>query len=103
MHREHHNSLDAKIHLLFMETQRSSASLTSCQTKALDVLMREGNVFLTGAAGTGKSFLLDQYLRGKGTDDFPIVASTGAAAVIVGGRFIVFLVSVSWKVVPRWQ
>ena len=43
-------------------------------------------MFLTGAAGTGKSFLLDQYLRGKGSDDFPIVASTGAAAVIVGGR-----------------
>lgn len=69
-----------------MEMQHSSASLTPCQTKALDVLMREGNVFLTGAAGTGKSFLLDEYLRGKGTDDFPVVASTGAAAVIVGGR-----------------
>lgn len=64
----------------------SFANLTACQTKALDVLMREGNVFLTGAAGTGKSFLLDTYLKGKGSDDFPIVASTGAAAVIVGGR-----------------
>ena len=53
----------------------SQAGLTSCQTKALDVLTREGNVFLTGAAGTGKSFLLDQYLRGKGSDDFPIVAA----------------------------
>jgi ATP-dependent DNA helicase PIF1 len=69
-----------------MDTSSSSVHLTSCQTKALDVLQREGNVFLTGAAGTGKSFLLDQYLRGKGLDDFPIVASTGAAAVIVGGR-----------------
>ena len=64
----------------------SSAHLTSCQTNAMDVLTRQGNVFLTGAAGTGKSFLLDQYLRGKGSDDFPVVASTGAAAVIVGGR-----------------
>lgn len=69
-----------------MHLRSLSASLTSCQTSALDVLMREGNVFLTGAAGTGKSFLLDQYLHGKGSDDFPIVASTGAAAVIVGGR-----------------
>lgn len=69
-----------------MDTPASLAPLTSCQTKALDVLLRQGNVFLTGAAGTGKSFLLDQYLRGKGSDDFPIVASTGAAAVIVGGR-----------------
>ncbi len=60
--------------------------LTSCQEKALDILQRQGNVFLTGAAGTGKSFLLDHYLRGKSSEDFPIVASTGAAAVIVGGR-----------------
>ena len=60
--------------------------LTSCQQKALDILMREGNVFLTGAAGTGKSFLLAEYLAGKSRDVFPIVASTGAAAVIVDGR-----------------
>ncbi|MFH0851278.1 MAG: helix-turn-helix domain-containing protein, partial [Candidatus Peregrinibacteria bacterium] len=45
-----------------------------------------GNVFLTGAAGTGKSYLLDRYLAGKPSEDFPVVASTGAAAVIVGGR-----------------
>lgn len=69
-----------------MSLSLSSATLTSCQTKALDQLQREGNIFLTGAAGTGKSFLLDLYLQGKGSDDFPIVASTGAAAVIVGGR-----------------
>lgn len=50
------------------------------------MLKRQGNVFLTGAAGTGKSFLLAQYLRGKPSDAFPVVASTGAAAVLVGGR-----------------
>ena len=60
--------------------------LTTCQTSALDKLEREGNVFLTGAAGTGKSFLLERYLRDKAADAFPVVASTGAAAVIVGGR-----------------
>ncbi len=60
--------------------------LTSCQTAALDILQREGNVFLTGAAGTGKSFLLGQYLADKPADAFPVVASTGAAAVLVGGR-----------------
>lgn len=63
-----------------------TARLTTCQKKALDVLEREGNVFLTGAAGTGKSFLLDRYLQDKPTADFPVVASTGVAAVIVGGR-----------------
>lgn len=64
----------------------NQAALTSCQTKGLDVLERQGNVFLTGAAGTGKSFLLQRYLSGKFTENFPIVASTGAAAVLVGGR-----------------
>lgn len=69
-----------------MHALPTTAELTSCQSRALDILLREGNVFLTGAAGTGKSFLLNQYLRGKASEDFPIVASTGAAAVLVGGR-----------------
>jgi ATP-dependent DNA helicase PIF1 len=68
------------------EALLAKATLTSCQTGALDVLSRQGNVFLTGAAGTGKSYLLDQYLRDKPSDMFPIVASTGAAAVLIGGR-----------------
>lgn len=67
-------------------TPKGAPILTSCQQKAHDILLREGNVFLTGAAGTGKSFLLERYLKGKPADAFPIVASTGAAAVIVGGR-----------------
>lgn len=50
------------------------------------MLERQGNVFLTGAAGTGKSFLLQHYLAGKPTESFPVVASTGVAAVLVGGR-----------------
>lgn len=64
----------------------SSADLTRCQTTALDILERQGNVFLTGAAGTGKSFLLHRYLHDKPSEAFPVVASTGAAAVIIGGR-----------------
>jgi ATP-dependent DNA helicase PIF1 len=64
----------------------ATAECTTCQTQALDVLTREGNVFLTGAAGTGKSWLLERYLHGKPSAAFPIVASTGAAAVLVGGR-----------------
>ncbi len=67
-------------------TTASAATLTSCQAKAIEVLKCQGNVFLTGAAGTGKSFLLNHYLADKNTEDFPIVASTGAAAVLVGGR-----------------
>lgn len=60
--------------------------LTTCQETALDILERQGNVFLTGAAGTGKSYLLERYLAGKPSEAFPVVASTGAAAVLIGGR-----------------
>jgi len=70
-----------------MKKNRSQkAGLTLCQKRALDLLERQGNVFLTGAAGTGKSYLLDRYLIGKSAQDFPVVASTGAAAVLIGGR-----------------
>lgn len=64
-------------------------SLTSSQKKALDLLQGSENVFLTGAAGTGKSFLLNHYRQASGRSDpalFPILASTGAAAVMMNGR-----------------
>jgi len=60
--------------------------LTPCQQRALEVLNGDSNVFLTGEAGTGKSYLLGQFLEGKGTKRYPVVASTGAAAILVGGR-----------------
>jgi ATP-dependent DNA helicase PIF1 len=58
-------------------------SLNSDQKAALELLQGRENIFLTGAAGSGKSFLLREYLKGK---DIPILASTGAAAILVGGR-----------------
>lgn len=60
--------------------------LTTCQSKALHLLESGSNVFLTGAAGTGKSFLLQQFLRGKDWNEYPILASTGTAAMLVNGR-----------------
>jgi ATP-dependent DNA helicase PIF1 len=59
--------------------------LTKCQKKGLEILKGKKNVFLTGAAGSGKSFLIHKFLENKDRNDFPIVASTGAAAIIVGG------------------
>lgn len=53
------------------------------QLAALKALQGAGNVFITGAAGSGKSFLLRSYLSGK---KIPVLASTGAAAILVGGR-----------------
>lgn len=69
-----------------MPTATQTPALTTCQETALHKLEREGNIFLTGAAGTGKSYLLAHYLHNKSPLAFPIVASTGAAAVLVGGR-----------------
>jgi ATP-dependent exoDNAse (exonuclease V) alpha subunit len=60
--------------------------LTECQETASALLEGSENVFLTGGAGTGKSFLLRYFMRGKSSQEFPILASTGAAAVLVGGR-----------------
>lgn len=59
------------------------AQLNTDQQYALTLLNGPENIFLTGAAGSGKSFLLKHYLKNK---DIPILASTGAAAILVGGR-----------------
>lgn len=61
-------------------------ALTPCQFKAYEALSSRENVFVTGGAGSGKSFLIRFFLREKDTRDFPVLASTGAAAVLIGGR-----------------
>ncbi len=60
--------------------------LNSCQKKAISILNAPGNVFLTGVAGSGKSYLIRHFLIDKKPKAFPILASTGAAAILVGGR-----------------
>lgn len=62
--------------------------LTPSQKFALDVLQNEtSNAFLTGYAGTGKSFLISHYLSGKDQRaEYPVLGSTGVAALLVGGR-----------------
>ena len=64
----------------------SKILLTPCQERAYESLNGPGNVFLTGGAGSGKSFLVRYFLKDKSTKEFPVLASTGAAAVLVGGR-----------------
>ncbi len=59
--------------------------LTPCQSRALETLQDQGNVFVTGEAGTGKSFLIHRYLL-RYSPNATLLASTGAAAVLIGGR-----------------
>lgn len=59
--------------------------LSPCQKRALGLLEGKENIFLTGAAGSGKSFLLNHFLRDKDPQKHPVLASTGMAAVLVHG------------------
>ena len=60
------------------------------QKEALELLKLGHNVFLTGAAGSGKTYLLNQYiahLRKHGVG-VAVTASTGIAATHLGGQTI---------------
>lgn len=61
-------------------------SLSPEQQVALEVLRSGENVFLTGGAGSGKSFLIRHFQKEVDPKLMPILASTGAAAVLLGGR-----------------
>jgi len=60
------------------------------QSEALDLLKLGNNVFLTGPAGSGKTYLLNQYISylRKHRVGVAITASTGIAATHLNGRTI---------------
>ena len=60
------------------------------QKEALDILKLGHNVFLTGAAGSGKTYLLNQYIAylKQHSVSVGITASTGIAATHMGGTTI---------------
>jgi ATP-dependent DNA helicase PIF1 len=57
---------------------------TADQTRALEALSGENNVFLTGGAGTGKSTVITDFIRKQ--ESVAVLASTGTAAILLGGR-----------------
>ncbi len=61
-------------------------ALNPDQKQALELLQSGENIFLTGGAGCGKSYVIRQFVSDLGPKQMPILASTGAAAVLVGGR-----------------
>lgn len=60
------------------------------QVEALNILKTGANVFLTGPAGSGKTYVLREYLKILRDRDIPvgITASTGIAATHMGGMTI---------------
>jgi ATP-dependent exoDNAse (exonuclease V) alpha subunit len=62
------------------------ATLSPEQEHALELLRSGENVFLTGGAGSGKSYLIRHFMGELDPKQTPILASTGAAAVLLGGR-----------------
>ncbi|MFA6272043.1 MAG: PIF1 family DEAD/DEAH box helicase [Patescibacteria group bacterium] len=60
------------------------------QSEALDILKMGHNVFLTGFAGSGKTFLLNKYIEYLEQNDVAVgvTASTGIAATHMEGRTI---------------
>lgn len=60
-------------------------SLTPDQRRVLSLVARKKNVFFTGSAGTGKSFLLQHILKHVSLGRVYVTAPTGVAAYNVGG------------------
>ncbi|KFI56112.1 Helicase [Bifidobacterium callitrichos DSM 23973] len=60
------------------------------QSEALAILNAGANVFLTGAPGAGKTYVLNEFIRGARADgaDVAVTASTGIASTHIDGQTI---------------
>jgi ATP-dependent DNA helicase PIF1 len=62
---------------------------TDDQNRALGLLKSSNNIFITGGAGTGKSTVIQDYIKTQAqieTENTAVLASTGTAAILLGGR-----------------
>lgn len=64
------------------------SSLSSQQHSVIEAFKSGKNIFVTGGAGSGKSYLLNFLKRNYGHLGLEITASTGIAAVNIGGATI---------------
>ena len=62
--------------------------LTKEQAAAMRALESGDNIFLTGEAGTGKSYVLNEYLKRNSDKNILVCAFTGIAAINVNGSTI---------------
>ncbi|XOU93897.1 MAG: PIF1 family DEAD/DEAH box helicase [Candidatus Kerfeldbacteria bacterium] len=60
------------------------------QKEALEALKDGGNAFITGAAGSGKTFLLNKFIKWAKSEGkaVAVTASTGIASTHIGGKTI---------------
>ncbi|KAL0484187.1 ATP-dependent DNA helicase PIF1 [Acrasis kona] len=76
-------------------------TLSNEQQTVLDLVRRGENVFFTGCAGTGKSFLLQEIIKDLKErckqEEIGITASTGIAAVNIGGCTVHSLIGINEK------
>ncbi|KAF2896924.1 hypothetical protein ILUMI_09248 [Ignelater luminosus] len=70
---------------LYSQSPISNEQLTIEQQEVLDACLAGHNVFFTGSAGTGKSFLLRKIISALPPDVTTATASTGVAACHIGG------------------
>ena len=70
--------------------EETDVKLTESQAKADEIINRGDNIFLTGEAGTGKSWLVERAVRGLGAEGkrVNLLAPTGIAACNIGGQTI---------------
>lgn len=76
--------------MLFKAQSQKRITMNDEQQKALHSITKGDNVFLTGAGGVGKSFTLRNVIRWAKDNDkkYAVTATTGSAAVLIGGRTI---------------
>lgn len=70
-----------------VENTKDNLELSFDQEQALAAMLAGKNVFITGNAGTGKTFLIDTF-RARFKGNCVVVAPTGIAALNVGGQTI---------------
>ena len=63
--------------------------LSNSQKEGLELLLKGGNYFITGEAGSGKSYLLESYIQKIASEkNVLICATTGLAAKYINGKTI---------------
>ena len=64
------------------------SNLSSGQKKVIELYLQGANLFVSGGAGTGKSFILNYLKHNFSSQGLQITASTGISAVNIGGTTI---------------